>query len=234
MNWFERYGIPGTYFYIILLSGLYALYPCRMAKMDPRALAAFAVSFLPIGYIISIIGQWVYLHFKCCGLHRKAAEHCGITSIAGKCLDSTTESELEVLSCLNAIDAENVLNGADDYKVFLDKQRFIQEWIRKRMDVLMINHSLQIATVLVFFMTLLLGPALWRFGWQPNYYLIPLLIVILGGVITITCFTNSILKGQIVRIISGCWRELGFEKLGLRLNRPPGGQTPSGTTPAGN
>lgn len=207
MNWFERYGIPGTYFYIVLLSGLYALYPCKMETIDMRALAAFAVSFLPVGYIISIIGQWLYLRDPQGGLHHRAAGQCKILSIGGRPLSELFEPDLEVFSSLNAVDAANTNNN---YKEFLDKQRFIQEWIRKRMDVVVINHSIQIATLLVIPMTVLLGFALWRFGVQPKYWLILLLFVILGSVILMTCLTNRILMGQISDIITGCWTKLGF------------------------
>ena len=65
MNWFQRYGIPGAYFVALTAAWLFVLSPQTRAVVDgdhTAALVGLAVLvFLPIGYVISVLGQVIYL-----------------------------------------------------------------------------------------------------------------------------------------------------------------------------
>ena len=217
MNWFARYGIPALTFILLCCRASDSLYPCKMENIDMRALAAFAASFLPVGYIISAFGLWLYLFFNFFGMHRRAAKKCGIISIDGKSLASVTESELEVLGCLHA---------AKEKKDELDAYKFIQEWIRKRMDVITINHSIQIATILVVILTFPLGLSLWGSDWQPKWWLIGLLVAIFVFIYVVTILADFILVRQITNIISRYWKKSGFEYSTETKANGEGGDSP--------
>jgi len=202
MNWFERYGIPGTYFYIALLAGLYALYPHKMVNVDMRALAAFAVSFLPVGYIITVFTQWLYLSSKKYGLHTKAADEWHVKSIDGKELKSLTEADIEALSSIHITNCD---------KDEIDAHKFIREWIRKRMDVLTINYSMQIATILDFLLIPTLGFALWRYEWQRNSVMIGLLLAVFVFILFFTMLSSWTVERQVIKAIQGAWEASGFK-----------------------
>jgi hypothetical protein len=142
MDWFKRYGIPGIYFVGLVVGWMYALYCCwpfNLTVEEVLKLGAFIS--LPSGYILSVLSQYSYLQFKIFGLHRKAAKKIGI-------LLDKYEYELEGMCCI----AVSRLNGSD-----LESQKFIQDWIRKRMDVLAINSTMIIATCLAPFVARLIG-----------------------------------------------------------------------------
>ena len=70
MDWFKRYGIPGAYFLAILLAWLYAMYTCWPFDLGLEDLAkVMAFMFLPVGYLLSILGQLRYHWAPKGGLH---------------------------------------------------------------------------------------------------------------------------------------------------------------------
>jgi hypothetical protein len=143
VDWFKRYGIPGIYFVGLVVGWMYALYCCwpfNLTVEEVLKLGAFIS--LPSGYILSVLSQYLYLQFKIFGLHRKAAKRLDI-------LLEKYEYELEGMCCI----AVSRLNKGND----LESQKFIQDWIRKRMDVLAINSTMIIATCLAPFVAGLIG-----------------------------------------------------------------------------
>ncbi|MBI2287845.1 MAG: hypothetical protein HYU83_02500 [Chloroflexi bacterium] len=73
MNWFERYGIPGLYFVALMAGWIYAFFPQAVPFIHLKhfdwmtgLIAALVAISLPIGYIISIISQAVYLDWRRC------------------------------------------------------------------------------------------------------------------------------------------------------------------------
>ncbi|MGD1041498.1 MAG: hypothetical protein ABR913_00375 [Sedimentisphaerales bacterium] len=206
MNWFQRYGIPGAHFYFVLLAGLYAIYPCKVANLDMRALATFAVSFLPVGYLISVLGQWLYISSKKYGLHTQAARICRI-----QLAENMTEADLEALSCFG------VAKDLPRLKAHL----FIQDWLRKRMDVVAINYYIQIATGLGVVMAILLGYGIWGSAWQPKCFLIVSLLIIYVLIFCVTYLCNSIVEKQIVKVISDAWTTFQFNGTDFLAPPPP-------------
>ena len=67
MTWFQRYGIPGTYFCGLAILWAASLYHCSVYDIlvtDCKAEAMVAlvvVFFLPLGYLLSIMQQLAYL-----------------------------------------------------------------------------------------------------------------------------------------------------------------------------
>ena len=68
MNWFERYGIPGAVFWGFLILWIVALHKsvipdpiCSMDIEKAQIIALIAAgTFLPIGYLMAVIGQLTY------------------------------------------------------------------------------------------------------------------------------------------------------------------------------
>lgn len=140
MNWFQRYGIPGAVFWGLLILWIIAFYHGRVdidiIKRDNGKVIAgiIAGSFLPIGYLISVIGQIVYLRYPGVGIDTRARKKAKDKSGC----DSNQEWKQEVLSVIEAIKNEELL----------EQTKFLQEWMRKRMDVLAISNSLICASIL--------------------------------------------------------------------------------------
>ena len=68
MDWFQRYGIPGAVFWSFLILWIGAFHNCVIPKTicptdieKAKIIAAIAAgTFLPIGYLMAVIGQLVY------------------------------------------------------------------------------------------------------------------------------------------------------------------------------
>ena len=149
MDWFKRYGIPGAYF--IALSGLwsFALHPCLVKELIDEKnvnllIAGVGLFFVPIGYLICIFEQFIYLRWRWprIGIIGRAMLSSGkFTKIDFK---KEKEFFLEAESCIWAIKDSNSNVGID-----LERQKFIQAWLRGRNDILTINGSLIVETILV-------------------------------------------------------------------------------------
>lgn len=104
-----------------------------MKFADIKNLFGFvAIAFLPVGYFITILQQSIYLSCKRLGLHRKAKNEAKF-KFPG---NPDSELALEVFSTLSAGNAG----------ITIERHKYFQEFIRKRMDVLVINTSLLTAT----------------------------------------------------------------------------------------
>jgi hypothetical protein len=192
MNWFQRYGIPGAYFIGLSLTWGYALDYCMIPTIDPRMLIALAaIIFIPIGYIISILQQWLYLQFKCLGIHRKAKIEAGI-DFSGQPDDEATIEARSLLLILSK-------------RIPLDHNRFIQDWIRRRMDVIAINFSLIVATI--FSGIIFLIPRI--FQWNPRFSILRIACPIAISVFVVVAAYLNIrqLKKQITEVITRIYEE---------------------------
>jgi|GEM_PF-2985456 len=155
MNWFERYGIVGMYFFM----ALFVWYTCLFAafKVEETVLliegipikyigALFGFMFLPIGYIIMVLSQWLYYKgIYGNRIHRKVFDQLSnklrikeITGIPGK------PSEADAEMALTYIDRIKM-----KYKD-IKKVESLAVWIRKRFDVIAINNGVLLATLLSF------------------------------------------------------------------------------------
>ena len=126
MDWFKRYGISGSWFLILAIAWIYVLYPCKIKEEDLKFLFGFIViTFLPIGYFLTIFQQCIYLTFF--GIHKKAK----LQSKFHYPVYYKDESALEVYSTFSIFkDMES------------DYLKRYQDWIRRRMDVLVIDGTI--------------------------------------------------------------------------------------------
>ncbi len=172
MDWFKRYGIPGAYSMGLTLVWLVILYPCRIDLSEEKTLKVvggiFAGGFLPFGYLMCMVGD-AYYFARCCfsqryGRHARArhiadANHSenkpvnisdwatwakeGVQSakiwIPSWLINSQKETVLSACSILEAVSRGNEWN--------LDKDKYVQEWIRKRTDVVVMNQAIMAGTI---------------------------------------------------------------------------------------
>lgn len=204
MNWFGRYGIPGAYFVGLMVIWIYAIRPDlfkNAACPSPELLAASAaVTFLPLGYIISIFGQFVYLNWRRCfigfrrlggwlGFHGAAMDRLGFQLIQD-------EAIIEARTLL--------LTASRDGPLSVDTHRYIRNWIARRMDVVAINLSVIVATVLAGIIALIF------FHWFPSSFAqaIPLLISSALVMAVMVC-SIVVLRRQVIEVITRIYREWG-------------------------
>jgi len=138
MNWFQRYGIPGAYFYVLTLAWIAVCYPCKfnfIKENIENLVVLVIITFLPIGYILTIFQMLLYFIIPKLGIHRVAIKKAGLDSTKWK-----PETYFEAITHIHSI------NYAEK-DIKLKKVKFMQDWIRKRMDILTINFTLFIATI---------------------------------------------------------------------------------------
>jgi hypothetical protein len=84
MNWFQRYGIPGAYFWALMILWIGTFYHdninIEILKSDTGKTIAgiIAGSFIPIGYLISVIVQFLYLTIPGIGIDTRARKKAKI------------------------------------------------------------------------------------------------------------------------------------------------------------
>lgn len=174
MDWFKRYGIPGAYSMGLTLVWLVILYPCRVDLRDEKTLkimaGLFTGGFLPFGYLMCMIGDgWYFLWCWCsdkCGRHARARRIAEVNGyflcplpfdieewavwakeriqdakvwIPSWLINSQKETVLSACSILDAVSNGN--------KWDLEKDKYVQEWIRKRTDIVVINQAIMIGTI---------------------------------------------------------------------------------------
>ena len=147
MDWFKRYGIPGTYF--LTMAGLwaYAFGAKEIAGRltGPGIVAIIALLSLPVGFIISMLGLWEYEVGG--GFEAQAQEKTenGAQQEDEKKKYGGRGPALSVIHTLqNVLADETDKQGGLLLKLILHNQ----EWIRKRNDVIAICHSIEWATAI--------------------------------------------------------------------------------------
>jgi hypothetical protein len=213
MAWFQRYGFPGAFFWGFLLLWLTGIYYCEFCSFLAGDLAKIvgaiaAASFLPIGYLISVLQQSIYIWCK--------KPQFGITGPAIKesgVFCDTTEREylLEAEACLVVMSKKvKVQKGQkqNEPEVDVDKQRFFQDWIRSRNNVMAINGSVIIAGILAF-VTAISVP---RFclGWEvqvdTGWLLFAALVTVL--VLLVLFLSWVLLRREVIRVEAGAYKIL--------------------------
>lgn len=208
MNWFERYGIPGSYFIASMAGWVYALYPSIWnphTSRDLQSLVALAaVIFLPIGYVISILSQTVYLNWRRCfagcpplrgwlGFHGAALD---TISISGAPLD---EAVIEARTLL--------LTASRKGPLTIDTHLYMRNWIARRMDVVAINHSIIWATVFAGIIALvahILQPG------SPSDIAV-IVFIISAAVVKVMILSIGIMRNQVIEVIAGIYRTYGLD-----------------------
>lgn len=213
MNWFQRYGIPGAYFEGMAILLLIIYYPSLCNENDLKLIGGvFTASFLPIGYILTMFSQCMYwlrtlLFDK--GPHIRSSNKAQV-SLKG----ATSEIKAAAYSTLNVFVPR--LNKYDKDRI--ERHRFVQEWITKRVDVIVMNETMICGTIFL----LLLIPFLYfikllyllpHLIFKPAHLLIFLYLLIYCSVsiIIVVIFLINIIinRIQIETLISGTLEEEG-------------------------
>lgn len=192
---------------------LAAFYNCELYNTlrgdVAKTVGAIAVaSFLPIGYISSIVQQIIYLRLR--------KIRIGITWRAMKKANvflDTNEREylLEAEACLvvmsEKVKKENQ-QEVENNKPDVDKQRFLQDWIRNRNNVMAINASLIVASILAILTALLVPKFLliWEIQLEMRWFLFASLLTVLSFVILL--WSWIILSKEVVRVEAGIYKML--------------------------
>jgi hypothetical protein len=194
MDWFRRFGIPGTCFTFATLAWLYVFLPDRVAalfqgenSMGGMVVGGLAVAAVPAGYVLVNLEHLLYYAFQSCiGVHTTALR---TTNGASPTIGREHEAEVDAMLKIVYGDKENVM----------EKERFMQEWFRKRFDLAIINNTIFLAVALAF----LIGIVAWLL--QPVVQLHTFIALALAvssvAVLAITIAHSVIIHSQARRIL---------------------------------
>jgi hypothetical protein len=203
MDWFRRYGIPGTIFYIQSFLFSAFLYPCEVYIIDFKSFVPLGfLTIIPIGYIIVIIQQYIYLNTKSLGLYRRAFEK------DGNSIPEFKEKEIEprvVNFFLNKVSKVNTNREVNE-----NFRRHVREWVLPRMDVLVINFAILIASGLSFLIVLFF-PLLhlnWKIQIQPRNILF---LIVFALIIAAAWLNYLTIRGQIVDVLSNNFKQYNVQ-----------------------
>lgn len=140
MNWFERYGIAGNYAVALGLLYVFIFFPDTLPDKPEAILGIGALLFLPIGYLVSILSQWCIYGVE--GFTRPIHKNVMNFLIKKEGIAlSSPKSELEAENCL-AMKYREICDP--DERASRDLN---QEFARKRWDVIAIDNSLILTTL---------------------------------------------------------------------------------------
>jgi len=212
MGWFARYGIPGTYFVLDSMLWILILVPkinhvvLEYTNKDdgflPLLGALLALSSLPFGYILTIIQQYFYLGKK----RRKGGLYKRAVRALGQDLDESYDEaviEQTVFSQLYLSEAYRYLPRDWD-----DNIKFVRTWVEKRMDILVINRTVRLATALA------LGPAavicalLWDISLCRSNIISAIILIVLSLLLFLLLYLSTKkLEEQLVYVLSRFYRK---------------------------
>jgi hypothetical protein len=235
MNWFERYGIPGTYFVVLSAAWVYSTYTCLLEQSQSFELGGLISvgTFLPIGYLLSILTQAIYLNWRRC-IHRLSNIRCIKWFFEKSCfrwlltklivsrnirnyLGFHTLALANIRKDLNESKYANdeslleslaLLRSTINPPLDVENQVYVRNWISRRMDVIAINQSICLATIL----SAIIGTILFfqKSGQHSKPALI-ILVIVSVFVFLVTVFSSQTLKRQVVAVIEGMFRKYKWD-----------------------
>lgn len=157
MSWFERYGIVGIY-YVILIAGILIAGMQNAGKLsadDFNNLSSIAIAIgggvsVSAGYLITIFSQYIYYYWLCESyqVHKTVWKNIPIfKNYKNCCNEKSIETRLAIIQRL-------IVLPNDNYNI--EQIRWFQEYNTKRWDVLVISFSVMIATPLAWLTALLI------------------------------------------------------------------------------
>lgn len=155
MNWFERYGIVGTFFIVMTIIWLLCLFPENQELLKNGELLKnigwfCTISFLPFGYIIMIFSQTYYylinsrnrIHCRYWRDLPESRRNDILTNEKNHNVNFDQDNEAQVEAILTYYDRMRIRR--------IDANKFISQFATKRYDVLSINCGLIWAVILSF------------------------------------------------------------------------------------
>ncbi len=192
MNWFERYGVVGGYFLFVLMMWLNAISDITINFGDAEKILGLA-SILPFGYLISIFSQYLYYT----GFYGRT-----IHNEIGEIIRNSKEFQkhIELREAFSEEENETIITCWVRMKLFnskLESFRFLANFATKRFDVISINNSLIIATIMAP-LTVVLGNIFLKemqFRYNGMLWIISILSV---SILVIVIISNGKLSNQIL------------------------------------
>lgn len=188
MGWFQRYGIPGAYFWLIVIIWTLAFWHCNFDALEGDIVnilgGIIVISFTPVGYILTIITQIVYLWRE--GIDAQARKKAKAN--AGLCSNKEWKQE-----------ADSVIQIMKLYKKKEEGSKFVCDWMVRRMDVIVISRTLICASPLGI-VGAMLFPWISKWDWQPNWQWILFALILTIFVMTASIVIMITLWRQLVKI----------------------------------
>ncbi len=182
--------------------------PTITVKIDDKTLIVLAaIIFIPIGYILSVFQQLLYLSCPGFGMYkaakRKFIEEAGIKAIriakknVRRKYEPTYESDMLLKTMFDAIKID---------------MEYVRDWTKKRMDVVAINSTLIVATILSIAIVFIF-PRIY-FGWSPQYtgFKSLFIFVVTFLVLSVMVLSTIVLRRQIIEVIVGLYRNTEKKK----------------------
>lgn len=194
MGWFQRYGIPGAYFCGLSIMWFAALYHCQFTEIVNSEhyvkiiAGVLAGSFLPGGYLLSVIGQIVYHCVPGFGIDTRARRVARIQFEAWP--DRWLEYRQEAITVYQIITTT---------AFSLDQIKWLLEWMSRRMDMIVINTSLVLATIVTPF-GIWLFPKIFGLSAQISQQWFLFVCVVSGIVFVTSSLSWVVLTKQLVRV----------------------------------
>jgi len=230
MNWFERYGIVGMFFIFMTGMWFFGLFPDSSAVLFTKlkvskGLETFIVgfctlAFLPIGYVIVILGQFFYYR------NEKIWEkiHCkfweGLSSRTKKVIECEEKAYKEKDLCEDDKNREEKLEAILTYYARtkienVEKNKFLSTFASKRFDVISINRGLMLTLLISFISAIFIELSifnmtvkrLWSsFGFRYSSFWFVFMTACIVWIIL--HYSNSILENQIMEVGKRNLREI--------------------------
>jgi hypothetical protein len=196
VGWFQRYGIPGAYFCGLSIAWFASFYHCQFRELIKCELTVkiiagvLAGSFLPIGYLFSVGGQILYHVVPGIGIDTRARKRARVR------FQSWSSRWLEYRQ--EAITVHQIMSTTD---FSLDQIKWLLEWMSKRMDMVVINSSLILASITAP-LAVWLFPKIFGLGVQiyPQWFLLTSIVSV--GVFIVSLISWLILTDQQVKVLS--------------------------------
>jgi hypothetical protein len=214
MNWFERYGIPGFYFVLLVAAFYYIIFgpPCDQDIILTALGIALSAS-LPIGYILVIFSQRLFYCDRFpWRVHSEAWKAAKNDADIGK--EWWVEAEATILGRWKCSDKDKI-----------EKGKWLQEWFAKRFDVLAINSALILATFLGWVLVDLVGLGLRVFQKPPLVdccrtgilFLIACLSLL---AVVVLIHSNRLLTKQAKHIATEYYKDLIKDLISTQTSKP--------------
>ena len=188
MGWFQRYGIPGAYFWLIVIIWTLAFWHCNFDDLEGDIVkilgGIMVISFTPVGYILTIISQIEYMWRE--GIDAQARKRA--KAKARPCSNKEWKQE-----------ARSVIQIMKLYSNKAEGSKFVLDWMVRRMDVIAISRTLIWASVLGI-VGAMLFPWISKWDWQPNWQWFLFALILTIFVMTPSMVIRRTLWRQLVKI----------------------------------
>ncbi len=150
MNWFERYGVVGAYFLIVI--SIFLIINQYFAQVDfekngTAIIALFSFSILPVGYILAILSQLLYYY----GLNGTKIHEEIVRS-----LPDDSKKKLELSEFDNEQNIEAKMTAKFRLAENPGQLKNLNDFCTKRWDVIAVNAAMRLATIFLIILEIII------------------------------------------------------------------------------